>query len=386
MRRVRLPERANWAQAHTEIGFDYYNLPSTDGSMYWSEGVAYEFHLKQIEQLEDAANELHQMCLTVVADLVSRGDYPAYFALADASISQIEHSWRQQSPMLYGRFDFAYDGQAIKMLEYNADTPTGLLEASVAQWQWLEQVAHIPHRDQFNSIHEDLIQRWQQLFPQRTQIHFAACQEAGREDWGNLEYLLDTAFQAGMNVSELSMENLGWDGINFVDLYQQPISHLFKLYPWEWMWEENFAQYLNPRTQWIEPCWKMLLSNKAILIELWKRFPKHPYLLESHAYHPQHNYQGKWAKKPVLSREGANIHIMQNNQDCGAASGSFHFAEYDHSGYVMQQWVDTPRYDGMLPTLGLWMVGDQCSGLSIREDAFEIIGNDAHFATHYFIE
>ena len=51
MKRVLLPERVNWQQAHQEIGFDYYNLPSRDGSMYWSEGVAYEFSLKQIEQL-----------------------------------------------------------------------------------------------------------------------------------------------------------------------------------------------------------------------------------------------------------------------------------------------------------------------------------------------
>ena len=68
MKRVLLPERANWQQAHQEIGFDYYNLPSRDGSMYWSEGVAYEFSLKQIEQLEDASNELHQMCLEVAGD------------------------------------------------------------------------------------------------------------------------------------------------------------------------------------------------------------------------------------------------------------------------------------------------------------------------------
>ena len=57
MKRVLFPERANWQEAHQGVGFDYYNLPSRDGSMYWSEGVAYEFSLKQIEQLEDASNE-----------------------------------------------------------------------------------------------------------------------------------------------------------------------------------------------------------------------------------------------------------------------------------------------------------------------------------------
>ncbi len=83
--------------------------------------------------------------------------------------------------MLYGRFDFAYDGRNIKMLEYNADTPTGLLEASVAQWLWIEQVSGIANRDQFNSIHEDLIKRWKTILPRDSHVHFAASQEAGRE-------------------------------------------------------------------------------------------------------------------------------------------------------------------------------------------------------------
>lgn len=386
MKRIVYPERLNWQQSHQDIGFDYYNLPSTDGSIYWSEGVSYEFTLKQIEQLEDAANELHQMCLHLVDDMVQRGHYPEYFQIPQNAISLIEHSWKKQAPMLYGRFDFAYDGKNIKMLEYNADTPTGLLEASVAQWHWIEQVQSIPNRDQFNSIHEDLIERWKTIFPRGTYLHFSACQEAGREDWGNLEYLMDTAFQAGHTVSELSMENIGWDGNHFVDLNHQTIQNLFKLYPWEWIWEENFSQYLQPNHTWIEPCWKMLLSNKAILIELWKKFPNHPLLLETYAYDAKQSYSGKWVKKPILAREGANIHIIQNNVDCGAASGSFHFQDYDKYGYVMQKWVKTPLHEGMLPTLGLWMVGDTCSGLSIREDVFDVIGNDAHFAAHYFIE
>ena len=386
MKRKLFAPRQNWQQQHREIGFDYFDLPSRDGSMYWSEGVAYEFTLKEIEQLEDASNELHQMCMDVVRDLIERGNYPEYFQLPQAAIPFIEHSWHQHAPMLYGRFDFAYDGKHIKMLEYNADTPTGLLEASVAQWQWLEQVENIPHRDQFNSIHEDLIKRWKTILAPQTNMHFAACQEAGREDWGNLEYLMDTAYQAGFNVSELSMENIGWNGTHFVDLNQNIKQHIFKLYPWEWIWEEQFSQYINTQTQWIEPCWKMLLSNKAILVELWKRYPNHPYLVETHAFQAHLNFAGKWVKKPILAREGANIRIVQDNHDQGEASGSFFFKDYDQYGYVAQKWVDTPTFDGKLPTLGLWMVGHQCAGMSIREDEFEIIGNDAHFASHYFIE
>ncbi|MDU5864135.1 MAG: glutathionylspermidine synthase family protein, partial [Acinetobacter sp.] len=360
MKRKIFTPRPDWQVEHQNIGFDYFNLPSLDGSIYWSEGVAYEFTLKQIEQLEDAANELHQMCLSIVRDLIQRGDYPAYFQIPETAISHIEYSWKQNAPMLYGRFDFAYDGRNIKMLEYNADTPTGLLEASVAQWLWIEQVSGIANRDQFNSIHEDLIKRWKTILPRGSHVHFAASQEARREDWGNLEYLMDTAYQAHLQVSELSMENIGWNGQDFVDLHNQPIQNIFKLYPWEWIWEEAFSQYIHPQTQWIEPCWKMLLSNKAILVELWKRYPNHPLLVESHTYNPQQALSGKWVKKPILAREGANIRVLQDGHDQGAASGSFYFHDYDKYGYVVQKWVDTPLFSGQLPTLGLWMVGHQC--------------------------
>lgn len=197
---------------------------------------------------------------------------------------------------------------------------------------------------------------------------------------------MDTAYQAHLQVSELSMENIGWNGQDFVDLHNQPIQNIFKLYPWEWIWEEAFSQYIHPQTQWIEPCWKMLLSNKAILVELWKRYPNHPLLIETHTYDPQQALSGKWVKKPILAREGANIRVLQDGHDQGAASGSFHFDDYDKYGYVVQKWVDTPLFSGQLPTLGLWMVGPQCAGMSIREDCYDIIGNDAHFAAHYFVE
>ena len=86
MKRKIFTPRPDWQVEHQNIGFDYFNLPSLDGSIYWSEGVAYEFTLKQIEQLEDAANELHQMCLSVVGDLIQRGHYPAYFQIPETAI------------------------------------------------------------------------------------------------------------------------------------------------------------------------------------------------------------------------------------------------------------------------------------------------------------
>ena len=87
-------------------------------------------------------------------------------------------SWAAREPSVFGRFDFAYDGKGPpKLLEYNADTPTALLESSVAQWNWLEQaiLPRRPEADQFNSLHEKLIERWRGVLAGAAEgmVHFA---------------------------------------------------------------------------------------------------------------------------------------------------------------------------------------------------------------------
>jgi glutathionylspermidine synthase len=116
-------------------------------------------------------------------------------------------------PSLYGRFDLSYDGRnPPKLLEYNADTPTSLIEAAIAQWHWLQELH--PDEDQFNSLHERLIARWQALAGSPVQlaqpVHFA-CVRDSEEDRVNLEYLADTALQGGLDVCFLHIEDIGLD-------------------------------------------------------------------------------------------------------------------------------------------------------------------------------
>src|SRR3546814_13050588 len=96
---------------------------------------------------------------------------------------------------MIGRFDLSFDGrQPPKMLEYNADTPTSLFEASVVQWEWLQTVR--PDADQFNSIHEKLgeaeagygIEGW---------LHFTSVRGPA-DDSGYTDHLRSPRCQAGL--------------------------------------------------------------------------------------------------------------------------------------------------------------------------------------------
>ena len=387
-----IPTRPDMVQQLLEVGFDYYNLPSTGGSHYWSDNVAYEFTLAEIDKIEDATNELHAMCMDFVADEVKQGDYE-YYRFTDLQKSLIEQSWRENAPHLYGRFDFGYDGDNLKMFEYNADTPTSLLEAAVVQWQWLEQVEGLPNRDQFNWIHEELITRFSVLQQQsgKTGFHFAAMADAGREDWGNLDYLADVAYNAGWHIHRLTIEDIGYDSDTqqFVDLNNQPIEALFKLYPLEWMTTTEYAPHmLNSATQFFEPAWKLLLSNKALLGKLWQKHPNHPYLLPT--YFNRYDITDRnaiWVKKPLLGREGANVFYYEKSNGLEfAAKGSEHSNFYANAGYIYQQKFELPNFDGMYPVIGSWVVGDVACGMGLREDFTAVTGNDSHFIPHYFIE
>ena len=175
--------------------------------------------------------------------MIESGDY-GRFRIPEAFIPLIEQSWNDDEKSLYGRFDLSWDGRGEpKMLEYNADTPTALLEASVVQWYWLQDV--FPAHDQFNSIHERLIERWKQMragLPGRPASCTSPASRTSAEDQGNLDYLRDTA-HAGRHrraPDRHRRHRLGRQPLPST-WTSAPITALFKLYPWEWMVREEFG-------------------------------------------------------------------------------------------------------------------------------------------------
>lgn len=373
MERIRIEARPDWRRQVEAVGMHYHTL---DDEIYWDESACYRFTASQIDILEDASRELHRLCLEAVQHIIDHRlfDRLAIPAWAGEVIAQ---SWRRRDASLYGRFDLAWSGQgAPKLLEYNADTPTALLEAGVVQWFWLE--ACFPDADQFNSIHEKLIAFWQHQY--YCPVHFAAALD-NWEDFGNLQYLRDTAIQAGLKTHSLDIADIGWDDDNqcFVDDRDQTISTLFKLYPWEWLWQDEFGHYATiARLNWLEPPWKALLSNKGILAILWELFPGHPNLLP--ASFAETPLAGARVRKPLFSREGANIEIHRDGNVLSSAG------TYGREGFVYQQYQALPNFDGQYPVIGAWIIDGQPAGIGIREDNFEITSDNSRFIPHYFVE
>jgi glutathionylspermidine synthase len=380
MKRERCPPRADWRRKCEEVGFPFHSM----GGTYWDESACYAFTGGEIDELEAATERLHRMCLEACDFIVDRKRFDR-LAIQEPFQAYVAESWRRQEPSLLGRFDLRWDGVgAPKLLEYNADTPTALLEASVVQWHWMQQaiLPQEPSADQFNSLHEKLIASWRALgvtWSAGSPVHFA-CAGESEEDCGNLDYLRDVALQAGVNARFVAVEDIGWNAASgaFVDTDDVAISVLTKLYPWEWLIADAFgAQLLDARIRVIEPAWKMLLSNKGLLPILWELFPDHPNLLP--AYFEPNRIAGDFVEKPLLSREGANVVIHRGGEVAGT-DGS-----YGSEGSIRQARAHIPRFGDDFVIIGSWMIGDEPAGIGLREDATEITRDTSRFVPHYFV-
>lgn len=374
MNRIAITPRPDWKTKVEELGFNFHSI----GEKYWDESVFYEFSLDEINYIETATMQLWNMCLHAVEHVIENNLFHK-FPIPEWFVPHIKRTWENEEPSIYGRFDFSYTNGKLKLLEFNADTPTSLFEASIVQWFWLQE--RYPHCDQFNSIHEKLIAYWEYVKPylKGSTLHFTSVPDSP-EDSTTVRYLQDCAMQAGLATHYLTIDQLGWDHANqiFVDDQDQAIASIFKLYPYEWMVNEEFGQHITldkNETFWIEPSWKMLLSSKALLPILWELYPNHELLLACYFDSPKN--LTSWCEKPILSREGANVKLVQEGTVLASTDG-----EYGEEGFVYQELATLPEFQNNYPLVGSWIIGQEPAGIGIRESQSLITDNTSRFVPH----
>jgi glutathionylspermidine synthase len=394
MRRVIIEPRSDWQARVERVGLTYHTLEN--GTPYWDESAYWEFRSSEIDRLEAATAEVQRLALAA-GDVILNQDRLAQMGIPAEAAPAIRAAWNSEPPALYGRLDLAYDGTTIKLLEYNADTPTGLVEAAVAQWYWLEDC--YKDADQFNSLHEKLIAKWKDLkdyIP--SGVYFA--DGGSEEDRMTVSYLQDTAQQGGLKTRHIAMHEIGWDAkrLRFVDLNNRVMETLFKLYPWEWLLNEPFAQQAlstlppqaalqeyGPRKDrrqwgsmlWIEPIWKMMWSNKALLAILWELNPGHDLLLPAYLDGPHE--LTSYVRKPIFGREGAGIAVVRDGVAVeGVLTGE------NEQGYVYQALAPMATANGKTAVFGSWLVDGEPAGMGVRESTGLVTNNTSCFVPHLF--
>ena len=373
MQRLAMAPRPDWRAKVEALGLVWHTAADAP---YWNEAACYSFTSAEVEEIEQATAALYDLFLQAGDYIIERRLFDR-FAIPDWCGPLIERAWREEPPALnYGRFDLGYDGRGPpKLFEFNCDTPTSLLEAAVIQWAWKEE--RFPDNDQCNSLHDKLVAKWRDItaYLESPLVHFGHLDEATGEDAVTTAYLMDTAREAGLKPEAIQMRDIGWDGLYFRDLRRARIATLYKLYPWEWLVHEPFGRHIAEDagpTLWIEPIWKMIWSNKAILPILWDMAPHHPNLLWASAERPASD---SYVSKPLLAREGANVTVVRAGKRMAERQGP-----YD-TPLIYQGLYDLPDVEGQRPVVGSWIVDGEPAGMGVREDGL-ITGNLSRFVPH----
>lgn len=423
MKRISSTEREGYVELVNNQGLVYtHEDPEKEATLlrYWRENAYYSFTSAEIAELEKAAAAVFELCEEAGDWLLSPegAEDLKNFGIPDYAMKALVASWNEEPACgsVYGRFDFRFGGldhadpamRIPKLYEFNADTPTSLVESTV-QWFWLENTGH--GQDQFNSLHENLVAAWKRnlgliegKLGHKPLVYFMCSSgDESHEDEMNTLLLLDTCRQAGYDTETLYIENLwlGDDGRYYDPRHDRHIEVAFKLYPWEHMAHEEHSRelfkdmddsgYEGPYaggTIWIEPPYKMLWSTKALLPVLWKLFkndPRGKYLIPTwfEAEAPVEVMNGSYARKPLLSREGADITLHEG--------GAVEFGEiqgYGEEGFVIQELAKPPLFlredegEEVSTVLGVWMIDGEPAGMGIRESGGPITDNFANFVPH----
>jgi len=360
--REKLLPRDDWRAKCAAIDFTY--AVHDDGRPYWDESACYRLTPFAARELENATRELHARCMDAVARVVNSEELMLKLGIPAALFPRIRASWNGQYPSIYGRFDLMYDGRSPpKLLEYNAETPTLLIESGIAQRTWLQDMvarASLPGRvGQFNELESSLAEVWRLTKSEGKVtgdlIHFA-CLAGHQEDMKNRALMERHAREAGFRTKAINMEDIRWDDAR--QCFQDPdgvkITTCWKLYPLEWMAADALAHTATADTLWIEPAWKLILSSKGILPLLWEMFPNHANLIpaawdESVA----RSWGTRYVSKPLQGREGQMTTVHESN-----GSPVFHrgVREDDPDSVhglgarlIYQQFVSPPTMMGQLP-------------------------------------
>ncbi|WP_138758486.1 glutathionylspermidine synthase family protein [Modestobacter altitudinis] len=407
MRRLYGTARLGWEAEIESQGLVYNKttVPGGDTRSYWREDVFYDFTGAEIDRLAETTDQLFAACVEAGELALSDERLLDRMRIPKDARDVIRGTWEYEPPSIYGRFDLWWDGVAApRLLEFNADTPTSLVEAAVVQWAWHLETGQ--GKDQWNQLDDRLVDAWRRNLsrweahyrrrPERVHLAWTEGDRSG-EDWMTVAYMADCVRRAGYEPVVLTTEELGLDtgDARFYDPQGNRLDVVFKLYPWEWLLEDEYgpsviADIRRPGgTTWIEPIWKMLWSNKGLLPVLWQRYEHDPvisrYLLP--AFFADDPRAGElretgFARKPLFGREGNNVELVASGGEVLASIGGRYGAE----GWVVQQLCALPDFAGPdgphHPVLGAWVVDGEAAGLGVRESDGLITDDLSFFVPH----
>jgi len=375
-----------------KIGFSWHT--DEDGSKYVADQLV-EVTKAEAEAYYEAANNLYDMYVEA-AEYVIENDLFFELGIPFNLVDIIKKSWENDVHWhIYGRFDLAggIDGQPIKLIEFNADTPTGLFETAVLQWALLKANG-MDDAQQFNDIYKAIEANFKRLitlfddtetFDERYEgwkILFSSVEGIDEEEV-TTRLLQQIATDAGFATGFEFLQNVQFGDEGISDASGSDYEYWFKLYPWEDIAtdESELAVLLNTIMQnqkaiILNPAYTLLFQSKGMLKVLCDLFPDSPYLLRT----SDAPLEGAYVEKRHFGREGANTRIVDGSGTVIAQTDG----PYENYKPVYQEYVDFPKDSkGNKYQAGVFFAYEAC-GLGFRRGG-EIMDNMSKFVGHVLV-
>jgi glutathionylspermidine synthase len=373
------------------IGFSWHT--DIDKSAYISDSFL-ELTKEEAQNYYDASNQLYDMFCEAAQYVIDNNLFHELnipFNLVDT----IKESWENDVHWhLYGRFDLAggLDGKPIKLIEFNADTPTSLFETMIIQWATLKY-NNLDESMQFNSLYEALLDNFKRLITLDSDVSkfesyykdlgwkilFSSI-KGNDEEEHTVKLLQDIASEAGFETEFAYVDEVGFndDGIFKGDILYE---FWFKLIPWENIGIEEgelaviLSELINNKKAIIfNPAYTLLFQSKGIMKILWDLYPNHPLLLET-SFEPLEDK--KQVEKRVFGREGENITIINPDSTVSQSTDG----EYEGFKAIYQEYYEFNKdNENNYYQAGVFFAYEGC-GLGFRKGDV-ILDNMSKFVGH----
>jgi len=373
-----------------ELGFYWHTDP--DQTPYVASEIV-DITPDEADAYYEAANELYDMFVEA-GEYVIENELFHELGIPFNLIDTIKMSWENDVHWhLYGRFDFAggIDGKPIKLIEFNADTPTALFETSIIQWAMLKANG-MDETHQFNNVYEALVDNFKRLIVMQGDVedfenHYEGWKilfssvKGNEEEESTVKLLQAIANEAGFITEFAYMEDVEFSGEDGVFYNDENYEYWFKLYPWEdiGIEEGELAQLItqimeNQKAIFLNPAYTLMFQSKAFMKILWDLYPNHPLLLET-SFEP---LQGiPQVEKKIFGREGANTIIVDENEKIIEERDG----EYGEFPSIFQEYVQLPTdSNGESYQAGVFYAYEGC-GLGFRRGSL-ILDNYSKFVGH----
>ena len=371
------------------LGFRWHT--DSDGTPYVAD-EAVVVSEAEAEAYYEAANTLYDMFVEAGEYVMEKGLFHEIgipFNLVDA----VKKSWENDVHWhIYGRFDLAggIDGRPIKLLEFNADTPTALFETAIVQWALLKANG-LDEAVQFNNVYEAIRDNFKRLIVLDGEVEdFGKYYEGWKilfstirghiEDENTTKLLQVMADDAGFHTAFAFVDEVAFSDEEGIFFEGENYEYWFKLIPWETIAieESDLARILtkimeNQKAIILNPAYTLMFQSKAMMKILWDLFPNHPLLLET-SFEP---LKRKQVRKPFFGREGGGVAIL----DAEGRELEKGTEAYGDQPAIYQAYEPLPADEaGRRYQAGVFFAYEGC-GLGYRRGG-EILGNMSKFVGH----